>query len=96
MFLSVVLFERLFNLVFDEKIDCRLKPSALVEERILNWSRINCKSKVMTHPHGTAIICFNYLQQRFYLVEPTMKSLSKGLSSEAIFKLIKVMISTQQ
>ena len=40
------------------------------------------------------IICFNYLQQRFYLVEPTMKSLAKGASSEAIYKLLKVVINT--
>ena len=70
--------------MFDEKIDCKLKPSALVEDRILNWSRIN------------QMICFNYLQQRFYLVEPTMKALAKGTNSDSIFKLLKVMINTQQ
>ena len=70
--------------MYDEHIDCNLKPSALVEDRLLNWNRIN------------AIICFNYLQQRFYLVEPTMKSLAKGTSSDSIFKLIKVLINTQQ
>ncbi len=42
------------------------------------------------------MICFNYLQQKFYLVEPTMKSLAKGTNSDAIFKLIKVLINTQQ
>ena len=42
------------------------------------------------------MICFNYLQQKFYLVEPTMKSLAKGSNSDAIFKLIKVLISVQQ
>ena len=45
---------------------------------------------------NAATICFNYLQQRFYLVEPTMKALAKGNNSSAIFKLIKVLISTQQ
>ncbi len=39
-----VLFQLLFNLMYDEKIDCKLKPSALVEDRLLNWNRINCKS----------------------------------------------------
>ena len=68
--------------MFDEKIDCKLVPSALVETRLLNWNRIN------------SIICFNYLQQRFYLVEPTMLSLAKGNSSDSIFKLIKVMLNT--
>ena len=79
-----IIFQTVFNIMFDEKIDCKLRPSALVEDRILNWSRINQQ------------ICFNYLQQRFYLVEPTMKSLAKGTNSDSIFKLLKVMINTQQ
>lgn len=29
--------------MYDEKIDCKLKPSALMEDRLLNWNRINCK-----------------------------------------------------
>ena len=81
-FADGILFQLLFNLMYDEKIDCKLKPSALVEDRLLNWNRIN------------SIICFNYLQQRFYLVEPTMKSLAKGNNSDTIFKLIKVLINT--
>lgn len=36
------------------------------------------------------------MQQRFYLVEPTMKTLAKGTNSDAIFKLIKVLINMQQ
>ena len=83
-FADGIVFQTVFNIMFDEKIDCRLRPSNLVEERILNWSRIN------------QMICFNYLQQRFYLVEPTMKSLAKGTNSDSIFKLLKVMINTQQ
>ena len=70
--------------MFDEHIDCKLKPSELIEDRVLNWNRINLS------------ICFNYLQQRFYLVEPTMNALAKGKSSDSIVKLLKVMISTQQ
>ena len=77
-------FQLLFNLMYDEKIDCKLFPSALVEDRLLNWNRIN------------SIICFNYLQQRFYLVKGTMKELAKGNSSEPILRLIKVLINTQQ
>jgi hypothetical protein len=69
-------------MMYDEKIDCKLRTSALVEDRILNWSRINSQ------------ICFNYLQQRFYLVEPTMKSLAKGNNSDTIFKLLKVLLNT--
>ena len=42
------------------------------------------------------MICFNYLQQRFYLIEGTMKSLARGTNSDAIFKLIKVLINMQQ
>ena len=79
-----ILFQLLFNLMYDEHINCNLKPSALVEDRLLNWNRIN------------SMICFNYLQQRFYLVEPTMKSLAQGKNSDAIFTLIKVLINTQQ
>ena len=48
LFLSV-LFQLLFNLMYDEKINCYLNPSALIEDRLLNWSRINSQ------------ICFNYL-----------------------------------
>lgn len=87
------MFEKLFNLLFDENIDCKLKPNNLVEQRILNWSKINCK--FLNFWFCSEIICFNYLQQRFYLVEPTMKSLAKGTSSDCIFKLLKVTISTQ-
>ena len=49
-FADGILFQRLFNIMYDEQIDCKLKPSALVEDRLLNWNRIN------------SIICFNYLQ----------------------------------
>ena len=48
-FADGVLFQLLFNLVYDEKIDCKLRQSALIEDRLLNWSRIN------------SMICFNYL-----------------------------------
>lgn len=55
-FADGILFQLLFNLMYDEKIDCKLKPAAIVEDRLLNWNRIN------------SIICFNFMQQRFYLV----------------------------
>lgn len=42
----VVMYQNVFNALFDEKIDCKLKPSNLLEERILNWNRINCKFKM--------------------------------------------------
>ena len=42
-FVDVTLFDRLFNLIYDEKINMRLQPSNLMEERLLNWSKINRK-----------------------------------------------------
>ena len=42
-FADGILFEKLFNLVYDEKIDCKLRPSNVMEDRLLNWSKINCK-----------------------------------------------------
>ena len=48
-FADGILFQLLFNLMYDEKIDCKLKTSSLVEDRLLNWSRIN------------SLICFNFL-----------------------------------
>ena len=42
-FADGIQFELLFNIMYDEKISCNLVPSALVEDRILNWNRINCK-----------------------------------------------------
>ena len=70
--------------MYEESIDCRLVKSALVEDRVLNWNRINCQ------------ICFNYLQQEFYLVSPTMKTLAAGKSQKAILKLLRILINTSQ
>jgi hypothetical protein len=36
-----IMYQNVFNALFDEQIDCHLKPSALVDERLLNWNRIN-------------------------------------------------------
>ena len=49
-FVYVELFQTFFNILYEEKIDCKLVTSALVDDRMLNWNRIN------------AVICFNYLQ----------------------------------
>ena len=83
-FADGILFQNLFNLIYDEHIDCKLKQSADAAVRINNWSRIN------------QVICFNYLQQRFYLVEQTMKTLSAGKSPDCILSLIKVILTMQQ
>ena len=49
-FADGVQFQLLFNLVYDEQIDCKIKPTTVPEDRLLNWNRINTN------------ICFNYLQ----------------------------------
>ena len=80
----LVLFQKLFNILYEEKIDCKLVKSNLVDDKILNWNRIN------------AVICFNYLQQEFYLVTPTMRTLAGGRSTKAIIKLLKILLNTSQ
>lgn len=77
-------FQLLFNLMYDEKVNCRLSTTNEPKSRMVNWSKIN------------SLICFNILQQKFYLVEKTMKQLAKGTDPKPIFKLIKVMMQTQQ
>ena len=42
-FADGILFQKLFNLIYDENINCRLAPSALAEDRLLNWSKVNRK-----------------------------------------------------
>ena len=79
-----ILFQALFNILYEENVNCHLSTSKLVEDKVLNWNRIN------------ATICFNYLQQAFYLVTPTMKSLAKGTNKTAITKLLRVLIQTSQ
>ena len=80
----LVLFQALFNILYEERINCQLKQSALASDRELNWNRIN------------ATICFNYLQQQFYLVTPTMKTLAKGSNNTAILKLLRILIQSTQ
>ena len=66
----------------EESVNCHLSKSQVYEEKLLNWNRIN------------ATVCFNYFQQAFYLVTPTMKSLAKGNNQVAITKLLRVLIQT--
>jgi hypothetical protein len=47
-----------------------------------NWNKIN------------ATICFNYLQQQFYLVAPTMKALAQGKKQNVIETMIKHLINS--
>ena len=76
------LFQTLFNILYEENIDCRLSTSVLEADKLLNWNRLNAK------------ICFNYLQQEFYLVKPTMANLAKGKSQEVTLKLLRILINT--
>ena len=80
----VELFQALFNILYEENINCRLSTSTLVDDKMLNWNRINAQ------------ICFNYLQQEFYLVKPTMRTLAQGKSQKAILKLLRILINTSQ
>ena len=54
------------------------------EARALNWNRINAQ------------ICFNYLQQEFYLVNSTMKTLAQGKKETAILKLLRITLNVSQ
>ena len=81
---ELVLFQTLYNILFQEKVDCRLVRSNSVQERKLNWNRIN------------ASICFNRLQQAFYIVEPTMLELAQGKRSKAIMRLLGALLQCYQ
>ena len=48
-FADGILFQLLFNLMYDEHVDCKLQSSGDPEMRLMNWNRIN------------QVICFNYL-----------------------------------
>ena len=78
------MFQKLFNILYEENINCRLIKSIKVEDKILNWNRINAQ------------ICFNYLQQQFYFVTSTMKTLANGKSQKTILKILRILISTSQ
>lgn len=44
-----IMYQRFFNALFDEELNCRLSKSELTEDRLINWNKIN------------TIICFNYM-----------------------------------
>ena len=61
------LFLHLFNLLYDENVDCALEgvkngpnPTLHYEAKLLNWNKIN------------GAICFTYFGQQFYFVNGTM------------------------
>ncbi len=43
------LFQTMFNILYEENINCRIVKSTLVDDKMLNWNRLNAQ------------ICFNYL-----------------------------------
>lgn len=55
-----ILYQRLFNLVYNERIDCNLTASTDYEVRLTNWSRIN------------QLWFISYLQKKYYLTEAMM------------------------
>ena len=87
------LFQELFNILYDERIDCCLEgvrdepnPKIPYEQKVNNWNKIN------------AGICFNYFQQQFFFVQGTMMTLAKGkngvLTAQAIRELLIAMQGT--
>ena len=58
--------------------------SIKTEDKLLNWNRINVS------------VCFNYLQQEFYFVTSTMKTLANGKSQKTILKILRILIETSQ
>ncbi len=67
-----VLFLALFNYLFDEKVDLKLSTIDTAETRMINWNKIN------------AIICFNFMQQKFILIASTMQALAQGKKNAAL------------
>jgi hypothetical protein len=39
----LVRFQQLFNILFDEKIDCKLEKVTLLDQKMLNWNKLNGK-----------------------------------------------------
>ena len=85
------LFQELFNILYDENINCCLEgvtdgPNSKLpyETKVLNWNKIN------------AGICFNYFQQQFYFVQGTMLTLAKGKSGELTAQAIRELLIAMQ
>jgi hypothetical protein len=87
---TLELFVQVFNTLYDEKLDLKLESSALVDPRVYNWNKINGNSI----SNSLATICFNYLQQKFYLMSPTMKTLAKGNNETAILRVLHLLINS--
>ena len=75
-----MLYLALFNYLFDEKVQLQLSQADNMESKLQNWNKIN------------AVICFNYLQQKFILIASTMKALAqekKGAAMKALGCLLE-------
>ena len=77
-------FLELFNLLFDENIKIPFSADVSTEDKLQNWNKIN------------AIICFNYLQQDFYLGAATMTTLAKAESADTLFHILRLLINSSQ
>ena len=83
-FADGILYEKLFNVLYDERVNCHLVKSPMLDVKMQNWNKIN------------ATICFNYLQQQFYMVAGTMKSLAQGKNEKVTSTMIKHLINSTQ
>jgi len=79
-----VRFLDLFNVLYDENMKLPLQKSELLQEKMLNWNKIN------------GAICFTYLQQQFFLVQESMKALASGKKEKITIATIKKLIQTTQ
>ena len=77
-------FLDLFNLLFDESVKIPFSNDTTFESKLQNWNKIN------------ALVCFNYLQQDFYLGASTMTTLAKGESADTLFHIIRLLLNSSQ
>ena len=77
-------FLELFNLLFDENIKIPFSADVTLEDKLQNWNKLN------------AVICFNYLQQDFYLGAATMTTLAKAESADTLFHILRLLINSSQ
>ena len=77
-------FLDLFNLLFDESVKLPFAANNNVEDKLQNWNKLN------------AVVCFNYLQQDFYMGASTMTSLAKGESADTLFHILRLLLNSSQ
>ena len=77
-------FADLFNLLFDQQLSIPFSADGTLEDKVQNWNKIN------------AMICFNYLQQDFYLGASTMTALAKGDSLDTLMHILRLLVNSSQ